>query len=363
MEELSQIIEKIQASKDLDFEDGLLLMESKNLPLIGALADYVRQKTAGDEVMFVTNCHINYSNICASKCRFCAYFREEGQKGAFTLTIDEIMEKAENASRMGATELHIVGSLNPKLPFEYYEEVLSKLHEKYPSMSLKAYTAVEIAYLARISGMSVKDVLSRLKKAGLTGLPGGGGEIFNEETRKKVCPDKISGERWLEVMETAHSLGIKSNATMLYGHIETHSDIVDHILRLRKLQEKTGGFQAFIPLKFHPDNTELQKNGLVRYGPTGFDDLKIIAVSRLLLNGYINNIKTYWVMVGEKLAQVGLHYGANDIDGTVMEERITHAAGGAAPEYMPKDRLIHLIRNAGRIPVERTSNYKIIKKY
>jgi aminodeoxyfutalosine synthase len=363
MEELSGIIEKIYASKELDFEDGMLLMESKNLPLIGALADYVRQKTVGNGVMFVTNCHINYTNVCTSKCRFCAYFREEGQKGAFTLTVDEVLEKAERASNMGATELHIVGSLNPALPFEYYEEILSRLHQKYPAMYLKAFTAVEIAHLAKVSGMSAKTVLLRLKKAGLTGLPGGGGEIFNEETRKKVCPDKITGEQWLKVMETAHSLGIKSNATMLYGHIETQSDIVDHILRIRKLQEKTGGFQAFIPLKFHPDNTELQKNGLVRYGPTGFDDLKIIAVSRLLLNGYINNIKTYWVMVGEKLAQVALHYGANDIDGTVMEERITHAAGGATPEYMPKERLVRLIRNAGRVPVERTTNYEIIKKY
>lgn len=363
MEELSGIIEKIQASEKLDFEDGMLLMESKNLPLIGALADYVRQKTVGDEVMFVTNCHINYTNVCTSKCRFCAYFREEGQNGAFTLTVDEILDKADKASSMGATELHIVGSLNPKLPFEYYEEALSRLHQTYPAMSLKAFTAVEIAHLAKTSGMSVREVLLRLKKAGLTGLPGGGGEIFNEETRKKVCPDKITGEQWLEIMETAHSLGIKSNATMLYGHIETHSDIVDHILRLRKLQEKTKGFQAFIPLKFHPDNTELQRNGLVQYAPTGFDDLKIIAVSRLLLNGYINNIKTYWVMVGEKLAQIALHYGANDIDGTVMEERITHAAGGATPEYMPKERLIRLIRNAGRIPVERTTNYEVIKRY
>lgn len=361
MDELSTIVEKVQAWEDLEFEDGILLMESRNLSLIGALADYVRRKTVGDRVMFVTNCHINYTNVCTSKCRFCAYFREEGQKGAFTLTIDEIMDKAAKASSMGATELHIVGSLNPKLPFEYYEEVLSRLHEKYPAMSLKAYTAVEIAHLAETAGMSVKEVLLRLKKAGLTGLPGGGGEIFNEEIRKKVCPDKISGERWLNVMETAHSLGIKSNATMLYGHIETPGDVVDHILRIRDLQKKTKGFQAFIPLSFHPDNTELQKKGV--RGPTGFDDLKTIAVSRLLLNGYVNNIKTYWVMVGEKLAQIALHYGANDIDGTVMEERITHAAGGATPEYMPKERLIHLIKNAGRIPVERTSNYEIIKEY
>ncbi len=359
MEELSPIIEKIQACEELDFEDGMLLMNSRNLPLIGALADYAREKTVGDKVMFVTNCHINYTNICVSKCRFCAYFRDEGQKDAFTLTMDEIMEKAQKASRMGATELHIVGSLNPKLPFEYYEEILSRLHEKYPRMSLKAYTAVEIAYIAEQAGMSVKQVLLRLKNAGLAGLPGGGGEIFNEEIRKKLCPNKINGERWLEVMETAHNLGIKSNATMLYGHIETNEDIVDHILRIRKLQKKTHGFQAFIPLSFHPDNTEMQ----TIKAPTGFDDLKIIAVSRILLKGYVNNIKAYWVMVGEKLAQIALHYGANDIDGTVMEERITHAAGGTSPEYMPKERLIHLIRNAGRIPVERTTNYEIIKEY
>ncbi len=363
MNELSSIIEKIQSSEDLDFEDGMLLMESQNLSLIGALADYARKKTVGDRVMFVSNCHINYTNICASKCRFCAYFRDREQKGAFTLTIDEIMEKAEKAWKIGATELHIVGSLNPELPFEYYEDVLIRLNEKYPAMSLKAYTAVEIAYLAGNSGMSIKEVLLRLKRAGLTSLPGGGGEIFNEETRKKICPDKISGEEWLEVMETAHRLGIKSNATMLYGHIETHSDIVDHILRLRELQKRTGGFQAFIPLRFHPDNTDLQKTARIRSGPTGSDDLKITAISRLLLNGYINNIKTYWVMVGEKIAQIALHCGANDIDGTVMEERITHAAGGATPEYMPKDRLIHLIKSAGRIPVERTTNYEVIKEY
>ena len=363
MDGLSPIIEKVMSEEDLDFQDGLLLMRSKNLPLIGALADHLRKKTAGDRVMFVTNCHINYSNVCTSKCKFCAYFREEGQKGAFTLTIEEILEKAERALQMGATELHIVGSLNPKLPFEYYEEVLSKLHEKYPAMSLKAYTAVEIAYLAGSTGMSVKDVLERLKKAGLTGLPGGGGEIFNDKTRKRICPDKISGKQWLDVMETAHRLGLKSNATMLYGHIESPEDIVDHILQIRGMQKKTGGFQAFIPLRFHPDNTDLQKKGIIKFAPTGFDDLKMIAVSRLLLNGYVNNIKTYWVMAGEKMAQIALHYGANDIDGTVMEERITHAAGGATPEYMPKDRLIHLIKNAGRIPVERTTNYEVIREY
>lgn len=363
MEDISAIIKKVESFEELDFDDGLVLMRSKDLPLIGALADNVRKRTVGDRVMFVTNCHINYSNICISKCKFCAYFREDDQEGAFTLTFDEIMQKARKAMEMGATELHIVGSLNPKLQFEYYEKMLIELHKKYPLLSLKAFTAVEIAYISRNSGMSVKEVLLRLKKAGLTGLPGGGGEIFNDRTRNSICPDKISGNEWLGVMETAHSLGIKSNATMLYGHIETNEDIVDHIIRIRELQKKTQGFQAFIPLSFHPENTSLKKNSIVTEGATGFDDLKIIAVARLLLNGHINNIKSYWVMLGEKLSQIALHYGANDIDGTVMEERITHAAGGSAPEYMPKDRLIHLIRNAGRIPVERTSSYEIIKEY
>lgn len=363
MEELSGIMEKIQASRDLDFEDGMVLLGSKNLSLIGALADHVRKRTAGNRVMFVQNCQINYTNICSSKCKFCAYFRKKGEKGAYTLSIEEILEKAENAWKNGATELHIVGSLNPDLAFGYYEEMLLRLHEKYPLLSLKAFTAVEIANLAQATGMSINEVLLRLKKAGLSCLPGGGGEIFNETTRKKVCPDKISGEKWLEVMEKAHGLGIKSNATMLYGHIEKDSDIIDHILRIRELQKRTGGFQVFIPLRFHPENTELQKEGIVKYGPTGFDDLKMIAVSRLLLNGYVNNIKTYWVMVGEKLAQVALHYGANDIDGTVMEERITHAAGAETAEYTPKERLIQLLRSAGRIPVERTTGYEIIKVY
>lgn len=360
MDELSSVVKKVQASEELDFEDGMLLMGSRNLSLIGALADHVRKKTVGDRVLFATNCHMNYTNVCISKCSFCAYFREKGQEGAFTLTIDELMEKAQKAHSMGATELHIVGSLNPGLPFEYYEEMLSRLHENYPAISLKAYTAVEIAYISETSGMSIKEVLLRLKKAGLTSLPGGGGEILNEEIRKQLCPRKISGRRWLEVMEIAHRLGIKSNATMLYGHIETSEDIIDHILSIRNLQKKTRGFNAFIPLSFHPENTELQKK--VK-GPTGFDDLKTIAVSRLLLSGYINNIKTYWVMVGEKLAQIALNFGANDIEGTVMEERITHAAGGTAPEYTPKERIVHLIKNAGRIPAQRNTHYEIIKEY
>jgi len=361
--ELEDVIERVYASRELDFEDGLRLMESDNLSLIGYLADYVRKRTVGDRVMFVANRHINYTNVCISKCKFCAYYRDEGEEGAFTLSLEEIMSKAEEANALGATELHIVGSLNPKLALEFFEEMLSSLHQKYPHMTLQALTAVEIAYLAQISGLSIKEVLLRLRKAGLASLPGGGAEVFSEKIRSMLCPNKISGEGWLEVMETAHKLGIKSNATMLYGHIEKPGDLVDHILRIKALQKKTNGFMSFIPLSFHPSSTELYKRGVVSHGPTGFDDLRIIAISRLLLNGYVNNIKTFWVMVGEKIAQVALSYGANDIDGTVMEEHITHAAGAHTSEYLPKERIIRLIRNAGRIPVERTTNYEIVKVY
>jgi len=355
-----EVAEKVVAGEELGFEDGLVLMESGNLPFLGVLADFVRRERVGDRVMFVTNRHINYTNVCVSKCKFCAYYRDEGAPGAFTLSREEIMERVEEARGMGVTELHIVGSLNPGIPFEFYEEMLREIRDRYPGMTLQAFTAVEISFFAQQTGMSVREVLERLRDAGLTSLPGGGAEIFNPHVRERVCPNKISGERWLEVMETAHRMGIRSNATMLYGHLESPGDIVDHILRLRDLQKKTGGFQSFIPLSFHPQNTQLES---FVQGPTGFDDLKVIAVSRLLLRGWIDNIKTFWIMVGEKLAQVSLFYGANDLDGTVVEEKITHAAGAKTSEYLPREKIIRLIRGAGRIPVERTTNYEIVRIY
>ncbi|HID26545.1 MAG TPA: aminofutalosine synthase MqnE [Methanosarcinales archaeon] len=361
--ELDSIKEKILKDEELDFEDGVAVLKSNNLPLIGALANYACKKKVGNYCYFVTNQHINYTNICENKCKFCAYYREEGENGAFTLSKNEIMKRALEASKIGVTELHIVGGLNPNLPFEYYEDMLKTLREKYPNMSLQAFTAIEIDYIAKKSGNSIKEVLLRLKEAGLTSLPGGGAEIFNKHIRTRICPNKISGDRWLKVMEIAHNLGIPSNATMLYGHIEKKEDIVHHILKIRDLQKRTNGFQSFIPLSFHPHNTELLKEGLVHYGSTGFEDLKIFAVSRLLLKDYINNIKTFWVMFGEKLAQVTLFYGSNDIDGTVIEEHITHEAGATTPNYLPKQEIIHLIKNAGKIPVERTTNYDILRIY
>lgn len=358
--ELEGVVDKTLSGRSLDFEDGLLILDSGNLSLIGALADYVCRQSMGEYVSFAFNRHINYTNICASKCRLCAYYREPGSPDAYTLNLDEILCKVEEADRMGVRELHIVGALNPQLDFSFFEEMLEAIHEGYPHMGIKAFTAVEIAYMAQQEGITTREVLERLKRAGLTCMPGGGGEIFNPRVREQLCPDKISGEEWLSIMEEAHRLGIPSNATMLYGHIETPSDILEHLLQLRRLQRKTRGFQAFIPLSFHPQNTKLERD---IKPPTGIEDLKIIALSRLMLTGYIDNIKAYWVMLGEKLAQLALLYGANDLDGTVIEERITHAAGTSTAEYLPRQQIINLIRGAGRIPVERTTTYGIVRIY
>ncbi len=357
--ELEPVIDKVLAGRPLEFEDGLMVLESKNLSLLGALADHICLQRTKGYVFFAVNRHINYTNICDSKCNFCAYYRGEGDRDAYTMSLAEILALADEASRMGVRELHIVGALNPSLELSFFEEMLEEISTRYPEMGIKAFTAVEIAYMAEQEGVSTHDVLARLKRAGLTCMPGGGAEILDERVRKILCPEKILGETWLSIMEEAHGLGIPSNATMLYGHIETYPDIVDHLLRLRDLQRRTHGFQAFIPLSFHPENTRLAG---VR-GPTGFDDLKIIILSRLIFAGEIDNIKAYWVMLGPKLAQIALRNGANDFDGTVIEERITHAAGAQTPPRLSQEDLINLIKDAGRIPVERTSTYEIVKVY
>ncbi|MCS4542464.1 MAG: aminofutalosine synthase MqnE [Euryarchaeota archaeon] len=362
-DEISGVVEKALNGEELDREDGIVLMKSNNLLLLGALADNLRKRTVGDIVTFVINRHINYTNICVSKCKFCAFYRDTESPEAYTLSIDEILKKISETVQLGITEVHIVGSLHPDLSFEFYEEMLKKIKEKFPNIHIQAFTAVEIAYFTKISGNSIEEVLKRLIDAGLGSIPGGGAEVFNEELRKKLCPNKVSGEGWLNVHTIAHKLGLKTNATMLYGHIETIEDRVDHILKLRETQKKSGGFQAFIPLSFHPQNTCLLKEGLVKNGPTGFDDLKTLAVSRILLNDYIKNIRAFWIMLGRKLAQISLNYGVNDLDGTVVEEKITHAAGATSEEYITKDQLVELIREAGRIPAQRTTTYEIIKVF
>lgn len=360
---IGEIVEKALSGEELNKKDGCALMRSNDLLLLGALADNLRSKRVGDIVTFVLNRHINYTNVCVSKCAFCAFYRNAQHSDAYTLSIKEIMESVEKHIPLGITELHIVGSHHPDLRLEFYENMLRMIKQRYPRIHIKAFTAAEIKYFSEISGCSTKEVLQRLIDAGLGSLPGGGAEIFNEKLRKKLCPNKLTGDEWIKIMKQAHALGLKSNATMLFGHIETPEDRVDHIIRLRKAQKESGGFQAFIPLVFHPQNTQLMKNGLVSAKATGFDILKTLAVARILLNGSIDNIRAYWVMMGRKLAQISLSYGANDFDGTVGEEKIAHAAGAAAGESISKEELIKLIREAGRIPAQRTTTYEIIKTY
>ncbi len=362
--DIADIAEKALSGETLKKEDGIALFESKDLLHLGALADELRRQKNGDVVTFVVNRHINYTNVCVSGCKFCAYYRREGEPGAYTLSMADIMKKIDEAIDLGITELHVVGSHHPDLPFEFYMDMLGQIHEKYPDIHIKAFTAAEIEYFSEISGHSMREVLKRLKSAGLKSLPGGGAEIFNEDLRKKICPNKVTGEGWIDVMEEAHGLGIKSNATMLFGHVETKDDRVGHLIRLREAQKKSGGFQGFIPLPFHPANTALLREGLVsETGPSGSDILKTIAISRIMLHGYIDNIRAYWVMTGKKLAQISLHYGANDIDGTVIEENITHAAGAKTEEFLPKSEIISMIRKAGRVPAQRTTTYEIVDYY
>ena len=353
---LEPLEEKVRAGERLTFEDGLALLESGDLLAIGAMADLARQRSAGDRVYFINNRHINHTNVCGNSCKFCAFSAREGAPGAYTMTMDEILAAARESLAEGITELHIVGGEHPSLPYEYYLEMISSLRELDPDVHIQAFTASEIAFFARRTKRSVEEVLLELKEAGLGSLPGGGAEIFSERVRGLVCSRKISGDGWLEVMRTAHKAGIRSNATMLYGHVETPAERIDHLIRLRELQDETGGFGSFIPLAFHPANTGLAELP----GPTGVEDLKMLAVGRLMLDNF-TNIKAFWIMLGIKVAQISLNFGVNDIDGTVVEEKITHAAGAQTGQALSRAELIGLIRSAGRIPVERDTLYNVVR--
>jgi len=356
---LTSIREKILAGKRISEEDALYLFESDDIFTLGSLASHVAHKKNGKKAFFVRNRHINPTNICVNRCKFCAFSRSKGQEGAFELTIEDIINKLGDGHKAtGFSEVQIVGGLHPDWLFEHYLEMISSIKKTFPKLHIKAFTAVEIDYFSKISGRSLEDTLKALKKSGLGSMPGGGAEIFSEGIRNQLCPEKIPGDRWLEVMEIAHGVGLKSNATMLYGHIETVEDRVDHLLRLRELQDRTGGFQAFIPLSFHSQNTEIKKSSYT----TGFDDLKTLAVSRLLLDNF-DHIKAYWVMLGEKITQVSLSFGVDDIDGTVVEERITRMAGGTTDGSMTRDELINLIKQAGKIPVERDTVYNMVRTW
>ncbi|MFZ5634133.1 MAG: aminofutalosine synthase MqnE [Bacillota bacterium] len=357
---LEDIERKVEAGERLTGEDGLRLLNSKDLLSLGRMADVVRHRKHGDRVYFIMNRHINHTNVCVNRCKFCAFGRDESDPGAYTLTLDEIENKALEYRGRGITEIHIVGGLNEKLGFDYYTEMLRRVRRALPGVIIQSFTAVEVDYLARSHNISVEKVLAALKEAGLDSLPGGGAEVFSPRVRQLVCPKKISGERWLEVHESAHRLGMPTNATILYGHVETPAERIDHLLRLRDLQDRTGGFLAFIPLAFHPKNTRLEHPG--RSGTTGYDDLKMLAVSRLMLDNF-NHIKAFWIMIGPKIAQVSLSFGVNDLDGTVEEEKIVHDAGAETDQRLPRDEIVRMIKAAGKIPVERDTLYNIIREY
>lgn len=352
------IKDKVLSGQRLTKEDAVALFQSDDISTIGRLGSHVAEKKNGKNAYFIINRHINPTNICVNRCKFCAFSRSKGEEGAYELTVEEIIEKlriTHHASRI--TEVHIVGGLHPDWPFQYYLDMLSAIKKEFPSVAIKAFTAVEIDYMSKLRGMNLGDTLRALKKSGLDLMPGGGAEIFAEGVRNKLCPEKISGDRWLEVMEAAHKTGIKTNATMLYGHLERIEDRVDHLLRLRDLQDRTGGFQAFIPLSYHPKNTEIGG-----FYSSGIDDLKTIAISRLVLDNF-DHIKAYWIMLGEKISQVALLFGADDLDGTIIEEKITHSAGAMSEEGMTKEELIYLIKKTGKIPVQRDAFYNALSIY
>ncbi len=333
--------------------DGLALLRTPHLAALGALANTVRERLHGDRTYYIINRHLNYTNICVNHCRFCAFSRREGEEGGYLLSVEECLRKAEDFRGGRVSEFHIVGGCHPNLQVDYYVSLLSALHQRFPDVHLQAFTAVEIAHLAQVSGITVEECLRQLRDAGLGSLPGGGAEVFSPRVREELCPKKLSADEWLDVMRTAHRLGIHSNATLLYGHIEQPEEVVDHLLRLRDLQDETHGFLAFIPLAFHPANTELE--GLA--GPSAWDELRMLAVSRLLLDN-IPHLKVFWIMVGLKVAQLALGFGADDVDGTVAEERITHAAGAQTPESLTVEEIHRLITDAGRVPVERDTLYQ-----
>lgn len=348
---------KAYSGKRLEREDAVALFRSDDIFTLGRLASYSAERKNGRRAFFVVNRHINPTNICVNRCKFCAFSRSAGEAGAFELTINEIIDRLRTPDyglRTPFREVHIVGGLHPDWPFDHYLRMLSAIKEHYPYLHIKAFTAVEIDHFSDISGLPVKGVLEKLKYSGLDAMPGGGAEIFAERVRKRLCPEKITGERWLEIHKIAHQCGIRTNATMLYGHIESHEDRVDHLLRLRELQDLTGGFQAFVPLAYHPKNTEIGG-----FFPSGIDDLKTIAVSRLVLDNF-DHIKAYWIMLGEKVAQLSLLFGADDLDGTIVEEKITHSAGAMSSEGMTKKELIYLIEKSGKIAVERDAFYNAV---
>ena len=354
---LKPIAGKVLAGERLSIDDGILLSRSPDLLAVGWLANYVREKRHGNVTYFNVNRHINPTNVCVAHCRLCAFGRDASSPGAYTFALEEIYQRAEQGVREGATEFHIVGGLHPDLTFDHYLEMVRGLKQRCPTVHLKAFTMVEVHFFSRIAKTSVEEVLQRMKEAGVDSCPGGGAEIFHPRVRKIICDHKTSGQMWLNTARKAHQAGLHSNATMLYGHVETEEERVDHLVKLRELQDETHGFVAFIPLAFHPDNTALSHIPKT----TGYLDLRNIAVSRLLLDNF-EHIKAYWIMLTPSIAQIALRFGANDLDGTVVEEKIYHDAGAKTSEFTPRAELERLIRAAGRVPVERDTLYRPVDR-
>jgi aminodeoxyfutalosine synthase len=354
---LLPVLAKVQAGKRLDYDDGLALYRSADLLAIGYMANLVRQRLHGNVTYFNVNRHINPTDVCVASCKLCAFGKRAKDPTTYTMSLEEVWHRAGLGFAEGATEFHIVGGLHPELTVDWYCDLLRGLKQRFPSVHVKAFTMVEIAYFAKRFKLSVEEVLRRLKDAGMDSMPGGGAEIFSERVRRIICDHKIDGNEWLDVARLAHQMGLKSNCTMLYGHIENEEDRVDHLIRLRELQDETGGFVTYIPLAFHPDNTPLEHVPRT----TGFLDLKNIAIARLMLDN-IPHIKAYWVMMTPKIAQIAQRFGADDIDGTVVEERIYHDAGAETSQGLRRNELLHLIREAGREPVERDTAYRRVER-
>lgn len=359
---LAPIRGKVEAGERLDFDDGVALLETDDLLGLGELADLARRLRGGsDEVYFIQNLYLNQTNVCRVKCKFCAFAATQKQAEAYTISTEELIEDALRQRELtGFTEIHMVNGENPHVGFDFYVDTVRALHEAMPDVHLKLYTASEIHHMTKISGLTHEEVLKELKAAGLGSLPGGGAEIFADRVRRIVAPGKEHPDFWFHTHRTAHGLGIPTHCSMLYGHVETYEERVDHLLRLRELQDETGGFLAFVPLAFHPENTVFERRGW-RF-TTGAEDLKVIAVSRLLLDN-VANIKAYWISTGMPLAQVALHFGANDVQGTVVREQIFHAAGAVTETEQKVEELVRFVRAAGRIPVQRDTLYNELRRW
>jgi aminodeoxyfutalosine synthase len=354
--ELRDIYEKVVATERISDADALRLFESKDLNAVGAIADFARQRKVGERASYIINRYINYSNYCILSCQFCAFARKKRDADGFQLTVEEIAQKAREALHLGITELHIVGGLHPNLPFDYYTGMLRALKAVDARLQLKCFTAIEVLHLAWLARKTVKETLTELRDAGLDSLTGGGAEIFRKEVRSQIARGKESAEEYLDVHRTWHQMGGRSTCTMLYGHVETLADRVDHLRQLRALQDETRGFTGFIPLAYQPDNNKIP----VTSAPTGFDSLRTVAVSRIYLDN-VDHITAYWIGLGLKLAQVALSYGADDLHGTIIEEHIFHMAGATSPQAQTEGAMIKAIREAGRVPVQRNTFYETVR--